>query len=59
MILVILTYQVALPQVDQHLEAHRAFLAQLRDHNQLVMSGPQEPRTGGVMLLQNLTLLAA
>lgn len=44
------TYLAPLPEVDKHLEAHRAFLKSLIGKN-LVCSGPMVPRTGGFILL--------
>ena len=47
MIVIILTYQAPLTQVDQHLAAHRDFLTQLYHDQQLVLSAarPIWPQT--------------
>ncbi len=52
MFVVLLHYKKPLEVVDQHLGAHRAYLEQGYQQNFLMASGPQEPRTGGVMLSQ-------
>ncbi len=52
MFVVTLTYVQPLEQVDAHLEAHRAFLAEHYANGTFLVSGPQEPRTGGVILAQ-------
>jgi uncharacterized protein YciI len=50
MFVVELNYVKPLPDVDAHLEAHRAFLAEQYAAGTFVASGPKEPRTGGVIL---------
>jgi uncharacterized protein YciI len=50
MFIFILTYQKPLSEVDKHLEAHRAYLDQYYASGHLIVSGGQEPRTGGVIL---------
>lgn len=52
MFVVTLHYLQPLAIVDQHLEAHRAYLAQQYANGTFLASGPQEPRTGGVILAQ-------
>jgi len=37
-------------EVEEHPAAHRAFIDQLVREGKLVVSGPREPRTGGVMV---------
>jgi uncharacterized protein YciI len=44
-------YLKPLEVVDQHLEAHRAFLKALYAKGVTICSGPQVPRTGGFILL--------
>ena len=46
-----LRYTQPLDVVLPHVDAHRAFLRTLHDAGQLVLSGPLEPRTGGVIIL--------
>ncbi len=53
--IVTLTYLVPVDQVDQHLEDHRAWLNELFEAGVLITSGPLEPRTGGVLLLVDLS----
>lgn len=50
MFVIILTYTKPFPEVEKHLAAHRAFLDRYYDQGVFVCSGPQSPRTGGVIL---------
>lgn len=50
MFVVLLTYKVPLDVLDQSLLEHRAFLETQYQQNRLICSGPQNPRTGGVIL---------
>jgi uncharacterized protein YciI len=50
--LAILRYRKPLEDVLKHVEAHRAYLHQLRARGVLVASGPFEPRYGGGLLLR-------
>ena len=44
------TYTAPLERIDQLLAAHRAFLQTGYDRGLLLMSGPQNPRTGGFII---------
>lgn len=48
--LILLTYQRPLSEVDALLPAHRAFLERHYRAGHFLLSGRQEPRTGGVIL---------
>lgn len=50
--LAILRYRKPLEDVLKHVEAHRAYLRQLKARGVLVASGPFEPRHGGGLLLR-------
>lgn len=50
MFVIVLDYLAPSPVVDQHLAAHRAHLAEQYAAGNLVVSGPQVPRTGGVIV---------
>ena len=50
MFVVVLDYLVPLHVIDQHLAAHRAHLAAQYAAGKLVVSGPQAPRSGGVIV---------
>jgi uncharacterized protein YciI len=50
MIIIQLTYQVAIEAIDQYLEAHRAFLDKYYQQGLLIASGPLNPRTGGIII---------
>ena len=52
MFVVLMHYEKELQVVDTHLQAHREHLEQGYQRNYLLASGPQNPRTGGVMLSQ-------
>lgn len=52
-------YLKPLEEVDQHLEAHRAFLKNLYAQGITVCSGPQVPRTGGFIMLRAETRAGA
>ncbi len=44
-------YLKPIDEVDQHLDAHRAFLKTLYEKGITICSGPQIPRTGGFILM--------
>jgi len=54
MFVVIMHYKKPLTVIDQHLAAHRNFLEEGYSKNYLVVSGPKNPRTGGI-IISNLT----
>lgn len=50
MFVVLLTYTVPLARVDEHVPAHREFLARQYAAGVFLLSGRKEPREGGVIL---------
>jgi uncharacterized protein YciI len=52
MFVVELTYKKSLDDIDKHLEAHRAYLDDGYRNNYFLVSGPKNPRTGGVIISQ-------
>ena len=52
MFIILLTYKKPLESVNQYLTEHRLFLDECYKNNYLIASGPQKPRTGGVLLSQ-------
>ncbi|MDD6210839.1 MAG: YciI family protein [Bacteroidales bacterium] len=50
MFVIVLTYKAPLEEIDRHLEAHRAFLNRYYASGNFIVSGPQNPREGGVIL---------
>lgn len=50
MFAILLTYKKPLAEVEKYLEAHRAYLDRHYAERVFVCSGPQQPRTGGVIL---------
>jgi uncharacterized protein YciI len=59
MILVTLHYTVPLDQIDTFLEPHRALLNDLAARGIIICSGPKNPRTGGVILMNIDSINAA
>lgn len=45
-----ITYTAPLAEIDRVLPAHRAFLQTGYDRGWLLASGPQNPRTGGIII---------
>ena len=52
MFIIILTYKKLLLDVDKYLVEHRAFLDNGYRDNFFIMSGPKNPRTGGIIISQ-------
>lgn len=52
MFIAILTYKKPLSEVDKHLQAHRAYLAENYAAGRFIASGPQTPRVGGVIMMR-------
>lgn len=50
MFIILVTYKKPLAEVEKHLADHRAFLDRHYADGALLCSGPQNPRTGGVIL---------
>lgn len=52
MFIILVKYKKPLDIVDQHLVAHRSFLDEGYQKNYFIASGPQNPRSGGIILSQ-------
>ena len=52
MFIVILTYKKSLEEVDSYLQAHRDYLSEHYAAGDFIMSGPQTPRVGGVIVMR-------
>lgn len=52
MFIAIVTYKKPLEVVDNFLQAHRDFLAEHYKARDIITSGPQNPRVGGVIMLK-------
>jgi len=50
MFILILKYKVPIEEVDRVTPAHRAYLEQAYQAGKLLVSGPQVPRTGGLIV---------
>ena len=48
----IIRYRRPLEEVLPHLDAHRQYLADLKQQGKLIASGPLVPRSGGALLLR-------
>ena len=59
MFLLVSKYLVPLEEVDARLPEHRVFLDRFYREGKFVFSGPREPRTGGVILVNVDTELEA
>ncbi len=55
MFVILLKYLKPIEVVDQWVVAHRAFLDTYYKSGDLLCSGPQNPRTGGVLLARTAT----
>ena len=52
MFIAIVTYKKPLEEVDRFLQAHRDFLAEHYKTGDIITSGPQNPRVGGVIIMK-------
>ncbi len=52
MFIAILTYKKPLSEVDKFLAAHREYLAEHYAAGDFIVSGPQTPRIGGVIMIK-------
>lgn len=50
MVIIELSYSAPMDKIDAHLETHRDFLQKQYDAGILIASGPQNPRTGGIII---------
>ncbi len=54
MFIAILTYRKPLNEVDKYLQAHRDYLAAHYAAGDFIASGPQNPRSGGVIMIKGI-----
>lgn len=52
---ILVHYEKPLPEVDAHLEAHRAWLDEHYRSGHFLVSGPREPREGGGVIFAYAT----
>jgi uncharacterized protein YciI len=52
MFLILLKYKKPLKIVDKYITEHRAFLEEGYQKNDFIVSGPRNPRTGGIIISQ-------
>lgn len=55
MFVVILNYVKPMSDIDAQLEAHRAYLDERYATGDFIVSGPQSPRVGGIILTREMT----
>jgi len=48
----IVRYRRPFPEIEPHVDEHRAYLRQLQADGRLLVSGPLDPRNGGALLLR-------
>jgi len=53
MFVIVIRYKVPLTQIDSALAAHRDWLDKGFRDGVFILAGPQNPRTGGVIMAQN------
>lgn len=51
-----ITYTAPIEKIDASMQLHRSFLQTGYDQNLLLMSGPQNPRSGGIILARAKSL---
>ncbi len=56
MFLVDMQFLRPLDEIDQHIAAHREYLAQQYANGQLLLGGRKVPRTGGILLSRHASL---
>ena len=54
--LIEISYTAPLTEIDRVLQKHRAFLQTGYDQKRLLLSGPQNPRKGGVLIVRGESL---
>lgn len=55
MFIISLTYKKPIEEVEKHIKAHIVFLEKYYAQNKFVFSGRKNPRTGGIILANNVT----
>lgn len=55
MFIILLTYKKPLEEIDKHAAGHIAFLDKFFEQQKFIVSGRQNPRTGGVILAHKVT----
>jgi uncharacterized protein YciI len=48
----IIRYRRPFPEIEPHVDEHRAYLRSLKEDGRLLVSGPMDPRSGGMLLLR-------
>ncbi|MDQ2993513.1 MAG: YciI family protein [Pseudomonadota bacterium] len=52
MFIILLTYVKSIDEIDSHIREHRSFLDEGYQNNFFIVSGPRNPRTGGIIISQ-------
>ena len=48
----LIRYRRPFPDIEPHVDEHRAYLRELQAAGTLIASGPMDPRSGGILLLR-------
>ena len=56
MFIILLTYTCLTEKIDEYLVEHRTYLDRYYSCNKFICSGAQQPRTGGVILCNGLSV---
>ena len=59
MVIISLTYKKPIEEVEKHIKEHITFLEKYYSQNKFVFSGRKDPRTGGIILANNVTAIDA
>jgi uncharacterized protein YciI len=57
MVIISLTYKKPIEEVENYIKEHIVFLEKYYSQNKFVFSGRKDPRTGGVILANNVTAI--
>lgn len=55
MFIISLTYKKPIEEVEKHIQEHIVFLEKYYNQNKFVFSGRKNPRTGGIILANNVS----
>jgi len=57
MVIISLTYKKPIEEVEKYIKEHISFLEKYYAQNKFVLSGRKDPRTGGIILANNVTAI--
>ena len=56
MFIIALTYKKPITEIQKHIEEHDLLLTELNDQGKLIFSARKNPRTGGIIVVRNVTV---